>query len=115
MAFDVRTETKPLWTLRAHDEGVNGLSLSSQCPDCIVTVSSDSTFKVWDIADGKPSCVAEKDMAMGKLQCSDFCPDAPFVVGLGGDRSSNFVKVTDIRDFLTGNYAALRKLLEYFN
>ena len=44
--FDVRREDKPVWTLSAHSDGVNGLVLSPQCPDCLVTVSSDETMKV---------------------------------------------------------------------
>ena len=44
--FDVRREDKAVWTLSAHSDGVNGLSLSPQCPDCLVTVSSDETMKV---------------------------------------------------------------------
>ena len=44
--FDVRREDKPVWTLSAHSDGVNGLVLSPQCPDCLITVSSDETMKV---------------------------------------------------------------------
>ena len=48
--FDVRREDKPVWTLSAHSDGVNGLVLSPQCPDCLITVSSDETMKVTDPA-----------------------------------------------------------------
>ncbi len=46
--FDVRREGRPVWTLGAHParSGVNGMSLSSQCPGCLITVSADKTLKV---------------------------------------------------------------------
>ena len=44
--IDVRQEKKSLWTLNAHHEGINGMTLSSQCPDILITGSSDKTMKV---------------------------------------------------------------------
>ena len=35
--MDARNDGKSIWTLSAHSEGVNGLSLSSQCPGLLVT------------------------------------------------------------------------------
>ena len=55
--FDIRMDDKTVWTLNAHYEGINGLSLSSQCPDCLITGSSDKTVKIWDIANNQPACV----------------------------------------------------------
>ena len=40
---DVRQE-KPIWTLAAHTEEVTGMSLSTQCPGCLTTVSQVNTF-----------------------------------------------------------------------
>ena len=96
--FDARQDDKPLWTLNAHSEGVNGMSLSSQCPDCLVTASSDKTIKVWDIADGKPTCIEERNLKLGTLHSLDGCPDAPFVIVAGGDKADNNLKVLDIRE-----------------
>ncbi|TRY73816.1 hypothetical protein TCAL_02578 [Tigriopus californicus] len=96
--IDVRQEKAPIWTLQAHSEGVNGLSLSTQCPDMMVTVSSDRTMKVWDIANHKPGCVQERAMALGQIHCLENCPDAPFVMCMGGDEPSNNLKVLDIRE-----------------
>jgi periodic tryptophan protein 1 len=50
-------DDKSVWTLNAHYEGINGLSLSSQCPDCLITGSSDKTMKIWDISNNQPTCV----------------------------------------------------------
>jgi len=96
--FDARVDDKPLWTLNAHSDGINGMSLSSQCPDCLVTGSSDKTIKVWDIADNKPTCIQERNMKLGMIHCLAGCPDAPFVTVMGGDKSSDNLKVLDIRE-----------------
>ena len=95
--FDARQD-KQLWTLNAHPEGVNGMSLSAQCPDCLVTGSSDKTIKIWDLSDGKPTCVQERNMKLGTIHCLESCPDAPFVMVMGGDKPSDNLKVLDIRE-----------------
>ena len=37
--IDVRKDSGPVWTLSAHSEAVTGLSMSTQCPGCMTTVS----------------------------------------------------------------------------
>lgn len=97
-AIDVRKDTLA-WTLKAHSEEVTGLCLSSQCPGCLVTSSSDKSVKVWDILSDKPDCLLEQDLKLGFLQCLSGCPDAPFVVGVGGDNRDDNFKVFDIREY----------------
>ncbi len=97
---DVRQDSGPVWTLKAHDSGVNGLALSGQCPDCLVTVSRE--LKVWDLANNKPECVVERPMNMGLLQCAEICPDAPFLVCVGGDKPQDNLRVWDIREAAAG-------------
>jgi len=96
--IDVRKDSGPVWTLSAHSEAVTGLSISSQCPGCISTVSQDRVLKVWDIAGDSPQFVCERDVKLGQLQAMASCPDAPFVVCMGGDKSGDNMKVLDIRD-----------------
>lgn len=98
-AIDVRKEST-VWTLAAHTQGVSSISLSSQCPGCLVTVSEDKSMKVWDILNDKPEFVMEKQVNIGLIQGLSGCPDAPFVVAMGGDQrgdGDNF-KVLDIRE-----------------
>jgi len=96
--IDVRKDSGPVWTLSAHSEAVTGLSMSTQCPGCMTTVSQDKVLKVWDISGDSPQFVCERDVKLGQLQTVVACPDAPFVVCMGGDKSSDNFKVLDIRD-----------------
>ena len=62
-----------------------------------------STFlQVWDIADDAPKCVQEREMKLGRLHCAEGCPDAPFVVCMGGDKNSDNLKVLDVRESADG-------------
>lgn len=100
--YDARNEGKSLWTLSAHTEGVNGITLSSQCPGLLVTGSSDKTMKVWDISNDKPTFVVEKEAKIGMVHTLDGCPDAPFVIALGGDTPSHNLHVMDVRESSAG-------------
>ncbi|XP_014673009.1 PREDICTED: periodic tryptophan protein 1 homolog isoform X2 [Priapulus caudatus] len=95
---DVR-QTGTVFTLRAHTKAVTGLSLSNHIAGCLTTVSADRTCKIWDLKDNKPECVLERDLHLGHLQCCTPCPDAPYIVAIGGEQSS--VKVWDIKDNAT--------------
>ena len=102
--FDARQDKKSIWTLSAHSEGINGMSLSTQCPGLLITGSSDKSIKVWDISEDKPSCLMEKPTNIGLVHSLEVCPDAPFVVALGGDTPSHNLHVMDVRESSKGMY-----------
>jgi len=83
--MDVRSNA-PVFTVNAHDNAVTGISLSSQLPNCLVSVSSDKNLKVWDYTDNKPTCVTSRNMKMGHLNFVMGCPDNSFIFGAGGEK-----------------------------
>jgi len=96
---DVRQD-QPVFTINAHNEAVNGMSLSSQYGGCITTVSSDNYLKVWDYRNNTPTCVLSRDMKMGDINFISGCPDIPLTFALGGTKDG--VRMLNLLDTTQG-------------
>jgi hypothetical protein len=80
----------------------SGVALSFQCPGMLMTAGADGKLKTWDIVDGQPSLVYDKEQKLGALLCLEACPDLPFIVCLGGDKKDYNFTVVDAMDISAG-------------
>ena len=86
------------YTIPAHEDGVTGLVQSRNLPNCLVTGSQDGSLKIWDISNGnQASFVYEyKKCKVGSILALDSCPDETLTIAVGGDSSSDNVKIIDL-------------------
>ncbi|KAH3021719.1 hypothetical protein KXV89_000707, partial [Aspergillus fumigatus] len=79
--YDVRNipatpkESKPVWTLQAHDTSVSSFDINPAIPGFLVTGSTDKQVKLWNVENGRPSMVVSRKMDVGKVFSTTFAPD----------------------------------------
>ncbi|CCC70354.1 hypothetical protein NCAS_0E02840 [Naumovozyma castellii] len=84
-SFDIRNNenSKPVWTLKAHDAGISSLSCNKFIPGLMSTgAMGEKTVKLWkfplggDLAVGKgPNMVLSRDFDVGNVLTTSFAPD----------------------------------------
>jgi periodic tryptophan protein 1 len=100
LKFDTRmgSESKPVWTVRAHTKTCCGLSLctSSKAKGLLATGSLDKMVKLWDVSTDEPSLVVSKKLKTGPVFTAQFCSseDSP-LLSVGGARGE--LMVWDVR------------------
>lgn len=95
---DVRQEGK-LWSKRAHEQEVTGLSVNPKCPGMLSTSSADGTVKVWRYDQAGVKLVHEDDTHVGRIQCMGTCPDNPFLLAVGGDNKNKNLRLINVVDY----------------
>jgi periodic tryptophan protein 1 len=77
--------SKPLWTVQAHQRATQSISVSPVITGLLATGSSDpsSTFKIWDITEGKPVCLYTGEDQTKEVYSVKFAEDDPFLLALG--------------------------------
>lgn len=99
--FDVRNvpnnpqESKPVWSLQAHDSSVSSFDINPSVPGFIVTGSTDKEVKVWNITNNKPSMVVSRKPDVGKIFSTTFAPDADVSFRLAVAGSKGTVQIWD--------------------
>lgn len=74
--YDIRNESKPLWTLHAHDSGITTLASNNFCSGLVGTgAMKDREMKIWNVKNDKPSLVLRKDFGCGNVLTSGFSND----------------------------------------
>ncbi|KAI8333708.1 WD40-repeat-containing domain protein [Chlamydoabsidia padenii] len=87
--YDVRDKNgeqggKPLYVLQAHDGPVSAMDVNPLVPGCIATGGTDKSIKIWNTANNKPSMVTRRNFDLGKVFCTQFCPDKAFQLAIAG-------------------------------
>ncbi|CAG7973497.1 unnamed protein product [Penicillium olsonii] len=83
-------ESKPVWSLQAHDSSVSSFDINRIIPGFLVTGSTDKTVKLWNVEDDKPSLVVTRKLEVGKVFSTSFAPDQEvgFRLAVAGSKGS---------------------------
>lgn len=98
--FDVRQESKPLWTLHAHDAGISSLQLNHHIPGMLATSAmGEKTVKLWkcpvDSSKG-PSMVLSRDFGIGNILATSFPGDIEVAGHLSVGGTAGTLKMFDV-------------------
>ncbi|PYI03772.1 rRNA processing protein Pwp1 [Aspergillus sclerotiicarbonarius CBS 121057] len=99
--YDIRNvpatpkESKPVWSLQAHDSSVSSFDINSVVPGFLVTGSTDKSVKLWNVENDKPSMVVSRKMEVGKIFSTTFAPDADVSFRLAVAGSKGVVQIWD--------------------
>ncbi|RAO69343.1 uncharacterized protein BHQ10_005355 [Talaromyces amestolkiae] len=97
-------ESKPVWTLQAHDDSVSSFDINPRVPGFLVTGSTDKQVKIWDTANDRPNMVVSRKLEVGKVFSTSFAPDPEVSFRLAVAGSKGVVQVWD-----TSTNAAVRR------
>lgn len=99
--YDVRNapaspaESKPVWTLQAHDSSVSSFDIHASIPGFLVTGSTDKEVKLWNVENDKPGLVVSRKLDVGKVFSTNFAPDAEVGFRLAVAGSKGTVQIWD--------------------
>ncbi|RAH50847.1 rRNA-processing protein PWP1 [Aspergillus brunneoviolaceus CBS 621.78] len=99
--YDVRNipatpkESKPVWSLQAHDSSVSAFDINPAIPGFLVTGSTDKQVKLWNVENNKPSMVVSRKLEVGKVFSTSFAPDADVSFRLAVAGSKGVVQIWD--------------------
>lgn len=93
--FDARqapanlSESKPVWTLQAHDSEVSTFDVNPCIPGLLVTGSIDRQVKIWKVEQNRPSLIVTRDLDVGRVFSTTWAPDqdTAFTLAVGGSKS----------------------------
>lgn len=92
-SFDIRSassasssETKPSFTIHAHDKAATSLCFNPLVPNLLATGSMDKMVKLWDLTNNQPSCIASRNPKAGAAFAVSFSDDCPFFLAIGGSK-----------------------------
>jgi periodic tryptophan protein 1 len=108
--YDIRNvpatpkDSKPVWSLQAHDSSVSSFDINPAIPGFLATGSTDKQVKLWNVENDKPSMVVSRKLEVGKVFSTTFAPDAEVGFRLAVAGSKGTVQIWD-----TSTNAAVRR------
>lgn len=99
--FDVRNvpatpaDSKPVWSLQAHDSSISSFDINPTVPGFLVTGSTDKQVKLWSVQDNKPTMVVSRKPEIGKIFSTTFAPDTDMSFRLAVAGSKGVVHIWD--------------------
>ncbi|CAI7642026.1 unnamed protein product [Penicillium palitans] len=88
-------ESKPVWSLQAHDSSVSSFDINRSIPGFLVTGSTDKTVKLWSVENDKPTLVVTRKLEVGKVFSTTFAPDQEVSFRLAVAGSKGNVQIWD--------------------
>ncbi|OCK83845.1 WD40 repeat-like protein [Lepidopterella palustris CBS 459.81] len=84
------SNSKPVWTLQAHDESISSFDINPFIPGFLVTGSTDKEVKLWNIQPSGPSMLVSRNLGVGKVFSTTFAPDQEvgFRLAVAGSKGS---------------------------
>lgn len=74
--FDIRNNSRPVWTLHAHDAGISSLNVNAHAPGMIATSAmGEKVVKLWRATADSPSMVLSRDFGVGNVLTTSFASD----------------------------------------
>ncbi|TKR75732.1 hypothetical protein L596_016983 [Steinernema carpocapsae] len=95
--IDIRAPGKAVYSVDAHDDGVQALSLNYMVKDMLVTCGGEE-LKVWKNDSTTATLAHTQTLDLGPLMMVACCPDIPNVIVAGG-RANDLIKTLDISKF----------------
>lgn len=89
------SQTKPIWSVQAHDDAVNSFDVNTAIPGFFATGSADKKVKLWNMGSNGPSMVVSRDLDVGKVFSTVFAPDSEVAFRLAVAGSKNTVRIWD--------------------
>ncbi|KAL4884373.1 WD40-repeat-containing domain protein [Aspergillus karnatakaensis] len=108
--YDIRNvpatpkDSKPVWSLQAHDSSVSSFDINPAIPGFLATGSTDKQVKLWNVENDKPSMVVSRKLEVGKVFSTTFAPDNEVGFRLAVAGSKGAVQIWD-----TSTNAAVRR------
>ncbi|KAJ5565708.1 RRNA processing protein Pwp1 [Penicillium sp. DV-2018c] len=88
-------ESKPVWSLQAHDASVSSFDINRSVPGFLVTGSTDKQVKLWNVENDKPNLVVTRKLEVGKVFSTSFAPDQEVSFRLAVAGSKGNVQIWD--------------------